>query len=62
MMFDFFKRKGPEKPVRKTVEKPIKTRRFAGAAVTPNNKFLVSYSKINAELRSDLIALVLRAR
>lgn len=44
------------------VKKQVKTRRFVGAANSATQKFAASFQKINGELKSDYIALTLRAR
>ena len=49
----------------KNADKPpvkLKHRSFVGAKTSPNNNFNTSFYKINAELKSDYIALTLRAR
>lgn len=56
-MFNFFRKKQENKPVKKRFN-----RSFIGARNTLSNNFNMSYTKINAELRQDLIALTLRAR
>lgn len=57
-MWNFYKRdKQDVKPVRKR-----QMRGFVGARPSAMAKFATTYSKINAELREDYIALTLRAR
>lgn len=56
-MFNLFKR-GQEKPTKKKQW----FRSFIGARPTAMAKFATTYAKINSELRSDSIALTLRAR
>lgn len=57
-MFDFFKKKENKNvPAKKTVK-----RYFNGARFTKNNNFNTTFNKINAEIRTDYIALTLRAR
>lgn len=57
-MFEVFKKKAS--PVGKKPQ--LKQRRFVGAANSAFTKFNSSFMKINGELRSDYIALTLRAR
>lgn len=59
-MFNMFKRS--KKIENKVVKKPQKSRRFVGAVNSPMTKFNSSFLKINGELKSDYIALTLRAR
>lgn len=57
-MFDFLKKKDE-----KTAPKKQKKQRFFnGARFTRNNNFNTTFNKINAEIRTDYIALTLRAR
>lgn len=60
-MFNWFKREkeNNQKPV---VKKQKQNRAFLGAKNVANNRFNTTYMKINAELRQDLIALILRSR
>lgn len=44
------------------VEKKKQTRRFTGAMYTVNNRYNISYAKINQDLKNDGIQLILRAR
>lgn len=61
-MFELFKRNKAEiVPVKQTKTKRA-TRRFIAAKNALLSKFHTSYSKINNELKSDYIALTLRAR
>jgi capsid protein len=50
--------------VKKEKQQPKRkqTRAFVGARYTANNNFNTTFNKINAELRTDYIALTLRAR
>jgi len=52
-----FSKKETKKPVKKT-----HTRRFVGATHKAMTNFHTSFLKINGELKSDYIALTLRAR
>ncbi|MBO7257640.1 MAG: phage portal protein [Alphaproteobacteria bacterium] len=73
-MFNFFRKMndyGDKKPEPKKPEQkaPVKNeipyfhnRRFAGATFNPNNRFNISWNKINADLRNDGIQLILRCR
>ena len=58
-MFELFKR---SKNTDNNVDKKTKKRAFMGARNTGMNNFNVSYTKINAEIRTDGIALIQRAR
>lgn len=53
----FFWKNKEQKKVKKKLN-----RRFIGARSANNNRFNVSYNRINADLKSDYIALVTRAR
>lgn len=74
-LFDMFKRSNDDynKSYNPENKKPVKAknnnvsptafnRRFTGAAFNPNNRFNISWNKINADLRNDGIQLILRCR
>lgn len=58
-MFNFFKKSKQEV---KPIKKQNKQRSFIGAKAVLNNRFNTTFNKINAEIRTDYIALTLRAR
>ena len=61
-MFELFKRNKAEAAPVKQAKQQRATRRFVAAKNALLSKFHTSYSKINNELKSDYIALTLRAR
>ena len=61
-MFDIFKREKQNKPPVIHEKKKKSVRSFIGARNTGMNKFNITFAKINQEIRTDGIALILRAR
>lgn len=57
-----FSKKEAKKPVEKADKKRLQKRRFIGATNKAMTNFHTSFLKINGELKSDYIALTLRAR